>query len=145
MSLYVISYVLTTSCCMCLYVLTTSSCACLHMSSPRLPARVSICPHHVSMRVSPYVLTTTSRCVCLRMSSPRLPARVSLQKLSFGKVGFSKAMSNKWVKVDKTHEGGPRVFRAVRPPCLPVSVCLSVCLSVCAVLLNDAGPIHMDN
>ncbi|KAI4800108.1 hypothetical protein KUCAC02_016393 [Chaenocephalus aceratus] len=33
-------------------------------------------------------------------------------KLSFGKIGFSKAMSNKWVKVDKTHEGGPRIFRS---------------------------------
>lgn len=40
-------------------------------------------------------------------------AQSDLMKLSFGKVGFSKAMSNKWVKVDKTHEGGPRVFRAV--------------------------------
>ncbi|KAJ4932230.1 hypothetical protein JOQ06_010655 [Pogonophryne albipinna] len=34
-------------------------------------------------------------------------------KLSFGKIGFSKAMSNKWIKVDKTHEGGPRIFRSV--------------------------------
>ncbi|CAL8270751.1 unnamed protein product [Lota lota] len=40
-------------------------------------------------------------------------AQSELMKLSFGKVGFSKAMSNKWIKVDKTHEGGPRVFRAV--------------------------------
>ncbi|KAK0141680.1 Phenylalanine--tRNA ligase alpha subunit [Merluccius polli] len=40
-------------------------------------------------------------------------AQSQLMKLSFGKVGFSKAMSNKWIKVDKTHEGGPRVFRAV--------------------------------
>ncbi|KAF3846817.1 hypothetical protein F7725_003895 [Dissostichus mawsoni] len=35
------------------------------------------------------------------------------RKLSFGKIGFSKAMSNKWIKVDKTHEGGPRIFRSV--------------------------------
>ncbi|KAK1878298.1 Phenylalanine--tRNA ligase alpha subunit [Dissostichus eleginoides] len=35
-----------------------------------------------------------------------------LMKLSFGKIGFSKAMSNKWIKVDKTHEGGPRIFRS---------------------------------
>uniref|UniRef100_A0A8C5CZR3 phenylalanine--tRNA ligase n=2 Tax=Gadus morhua TaxID=8049 RepID=A0A8C5CZR3_GADMO len=40
-------------------------------------------------------------------------AQSELMKLSFGKVGFSKAMSNKWIKVDKTHEGGARVFRAV--------------------------------
>ncbi|XP_062874950.1 phenylalanine--tRNA ligase alpha subunit [Trichomycterus rosablanca] len=36
-----------------------------------------------------------------------------LMKLPTGKVGFSKAMSNKWIRVDKGHEGGPRVFRAV--------------------------------
>ncbi|KAI3360174.1 hypothetical protein L3Q82_014496 [Scortum barcoo] len=36
-----------------------------------------------------------------------------LMKLSFGKIGFSKAMSNKWIRVDKAHEGGPRIFRAV--------------------------------
>uniref|UniRef100_A0A673CM90 phenylalanine--tRNA ligase n=1 Tax=Sphaeramia orbicularis TaxID=375764 RepID=A0A673CM90_9TELE len=36
-----------------------------------------------------------------------------LMKLSFGKIGFSKAMSNKWIRVDKTHEGGPRIFRTV--------------------------------
>ncbi|KAJ3600335.1 hypothetical protein NHX12_031320 [Muraenolepis orangiensis] len=40
-------------------------------------------------------------------------AQSDLMKLSFGKVGFSKAMSNKWIKVDKTSEGGPMVFRAV--------------------------------
>uniref|UniRef100_A0A3B3ZAH0 phenylalanine--tRNA ligase n=1 Tax=Periophthalmus magnuspinnatus TaxID=409849 RepID=A0A3B3ZAH0_9GOBI len=40
-------------------------------------------------------------------------AQSELMKLSFGKIGFSKAMSNKWIKVDKAHEGGPRVFRAV--------------------------------
>ncbi|XP_033945693.1 phenylalanine--tRNA ligase alpha subunit [Pseudochaenichthys georgianus] len=39
--------------------------------------------------------------------------QTELMKLSFGKIGFSKAMSNKWVKVDKTHEGGPRIFRSV--------------------------------
>ncbi|KAI1884021.1 hypothetical protein AGOR_G00222090 [Albula goreensis] len=36
-----------------------------------------------------------------------------LMKLPSGKVGFSKAMSNKWIRVDKSHEGGPRVFRMV--------------------------------
>uniref|UniRef100_A0A671Y4H1 Phenylalanine--tRNA ligase alpha subunit n=1 Tax=Sparus aurata TaxID=8175 RepID=A0A671Y4H1_SPAAU len=36
-----------------------------------------------------------------------------LMKLSFGKIGFSKAMSNKWIRVDKAHEGGPRIFRTV--------------------------------
>ncbi|KAK3520503.1 hypothetical protein QTP70_024119 [Hemibagrus guttatus] len=36
-----------------------------------------------------------------------------LMKLASGKVGFSKAMSNKWIRVDKGHEGGPRVFRTV--------------------------------
>ncbi|CAL1588648.1 unnamed protein product [Knipowitschia caucasica] len=40
-------------------------------------------------------------------------AQSELMKLSFGKIGFSKAMSNKWIKVDKAHEGGPRVFRAM--------------------------------
>ena len=29
------------------------------------------------------------------------------------KVGFSKAMSSGWLRVDKTAEGGPRVFRKV--------------------------------
>uniref|UniRef100_A0A671Y6E1 phenylalanine--tRNA ligase n=1 Tax=Sparus aurata TaxID=8175 RepID=A0A671Y6E1_SPAAU len=36
-----------------------------------------------------------------------------LMKLSFGKIGFSKAMSNKWIRVDKAHEGGPRIFRTI--------------------------------
>ncbi|XP_042361800.1 LOW QUALITY PROTEIN: phenylalanine--tRNA ligase alpha subunit-like [Plectropomus leopardus] len=36
-----------------------------------------------------------------------------LMKLSFGKIGFSKAMSNKWIRVDKSSEGGPRIFRTV--------------------------------
>ncbi|XP_074836296.1 phenylalanine--tRNA ligase alpha subunit isoform X1 [Carettochelys insculpta] len=36
-----------------------------------------------------------------------------LMKLPCGKVGFSKAMSNKWVRLEKNAEGGPRVFRAV--------------------------------
>uniref|UniRef100_A0AAQ6A987 phenylalanine--tRNA ligase n=1 Tax=Amphiprion ocellaris TaxID=80972 RepID=A0AAQ6A987_AMPOC len=40
-------------------------------------------------------------------------AQSELMKLSFGKIGFSKAMSNKWIRVDKTQEGGPRIFRAV--------------------------------
>ncbi|XP_055366773.1 phenylalanine--tRNA ligase alpha subunit isoform X1 [Betta splendens] len=40
-------------------------------------------------------------------------AQTELMKLSFGKIGFSKAMSNKWIRVDKAHEGGPRIFRTV--------------------------------
>ncbi|KAM9843732.1 phenylalanine--tRNA ligase alpha subunit [Aulostomus maculatus] len=40
-------------------------------------------------------------------------AQSELMKLSFGKIGFSKAMSNKWIRVDKGHESGPRIFRAV--------------------------------
>uniref|UniRef100_A0A672FUA4 Phenylalanine--tRNA ligase alpha subunit n=1 Tax=Salarias fasciatus TaxID=181472 RepID=A0A672FUA4_SALFA len=40
-------------------------------------------------------------------------AQSELMKMSFGKIGFSKAMSNKWIRVDKTQEGGPRIFRAV--------------------------------
>ncbi|KAJ8345144.1 hypothetical protein SKAU_G00293370 [Synaphobranchus kaupii] len=36
-----------------------------------------------------------------------------LMKLPSGKVGFSKAMSNRWIRLDKGHEGGPRVFRMV--------------------------------
>uniref|UniRef100_A0A8D0L8W5 Phenylalanine--tRNA ligase alpha subunit n=1 Tax=Sphenodon punctatus TaxID=8508 RepID=A0A8D0L8W5_SPHPU len=36
-----------------------------------------------------------------------------LMKLTSNKVGFSKAMSNKWIRLDKAAEGGPRVFRAV--------------------------------
>ncbi|XP_027880146.1 phenylalanine--tRNA ligase alpha subunit isoform X2 [Xiphophorus couchianus] len=37
--------------------------------------------------------------------------QAELMKLSFGKIGFSKAMSNKWIRVDKSHDGGPRIFR----------------------------------
>uniref|UniRef100_A0A8P4PWQ9 Phenylalanine--tRNA ligase alpha subunit n=1 Tax=Dicentrarchus labrax TaxID=13489 RepID=A0A8P4PWQ9_DICLA len=40
-------------------------------------------------------------------------AQSELMKLSFGKIGFSKAMSNKWIRVDKSHEGGPRIFKTV--------------------------------
>ncbi|XP_057673214.1 phenylalanine--tRNA ligase alpha subunit [Corythoichthys intestinalis] len=36
-----------------------------------------------------------------------------LMKFSYGKIGFSKAMSNKWIRLDKGHEGGPRIFRSV--------------------------------
>uniref|UniRef100_UPI00358E09F3 phenylalanine--tRNA ligase alpha subunit n=1 Tax=Myxine glutinosa TaxID=7769 RepID=UPI00358E09F3 len=36
-----------------------------------------------------------------------------LMKLPSGKVGFSKAMSNKWIVMDKTGENGPRIFRIV--------------------------------
>lgn len=38
---------------------------------------------------------------------------VAVQRLSFGKIGFSKAMSNKWIRLDKAHESGPRIFRNV--------------------------------
>uniref|UniRef100_A0A8C6WQJ5 Phenylalanine--tRNA ligase alpha subunit n=1 Tax=Neogobius melanostomus TaxID=47308 RepID=A0A8C6WQJ5_9GOBI len=40
-------------------------------------------------------------------------AQSDLMKLPFGKIGFSKAMSNRWIKVDKAQEGGPRVYRSV--------------------------------
>uniref|UniRef100_A0AAX7TA39 phenylalanine--tRNA ligase n=1 Tax=Astatotilapia calliptera TaxID=8154 RepID=A0AAX7TA39_ASTCA len=40
-------------------------------------------------------------------------AQSELMKLPFGKIGFSKAMSSKWIRVDKAHEGGPRIFRTV--------------------------------
>ncbi|XP_066449726.1 phenylalanine--tRNA ligase alpha subunit isoform X2 [Eleutherodactylus coqui] len=36
-----------------------------------------------------------------------------LMKLPIAKVGFSKAMSNHWIRLDKAAEGGPRVFRTV--------------------------------
>uniref|UniRef100_A0ABK0L757 Phenylalanine--tRNA ligase alpha subunit n=1 Tax=Rattus norvegicus TaxID=10116 RepID=A0ABK0L757_RAT len=36
-----------------------------------------------------------------------------LMQLPSGKVGFSKAMSNKWIRVDKSAADGPRVFRVV--------------------------------
>ncbi|KAL7988343.1 hypothetical protein Chor_007262 [Crotalus horridus] len=36
-----------------------------------------------------------------------------LMKLPSGKVGFSKAMSNKWIRLDKSSENGPRIFQAV--------------------------------
>ncbi|KAM8825494.1 phenylalanine--tRNA ligase alpha subunit [Synchiropus picturatus] len=51
-----------------------------------------------------------------RVFSAVLPeglAQADLMKLSFGKIGFSKAMSNRWIRLDKGHEGGPRIFRAV--------------------------------
>ncbi|XP_052584476.1 phenylalanine--tRNA ligase alpha subunit isoform X1 [Peromyscus californicus insignis] len=36
-----------------------------------------------------------------------------LMRLPIGKVGFSKAMSNKWIRVDKSAADGPRVFQVV--------------------------------
>ncbi|KPP70415.1 phenylalanine--tRNA ligase alpha subunit-like [Scleropages formosus] len=39
--------------------------------------------------------------------------QTELMKLPSGRVGFSKAMSSKWIRMDKGHEGGPRVFRMV--------------------------------
>lgn len=29
------------------------------------------------------------------------------------KIGFSKAMSNKWLRIDKTNPGPPRIYRNV--------------------------------
>lgn len=65
---------------------------------------------------------------------------VTVQKLSFGKIGFSKAMSNKWIRLDKAHEGSPRIFRSVCvkfymkllswpsfSPCYKVCVCVVMC------------------
>ncbi|XP_006874325.1 PREDICTED: phenylalanine--tRNA ligase alpha subunit isoform X2 [Chrysochloris asiatica] len=40
-------------------------------------------------------------------------AQSELMRLPSGKVGFSKAMSNKWIRVDKSTADGPRVFRVV--------------------------------
>uniref|UniRef100_A0A8C5LLP8 Phenylalanine--tRNA ligase alpha subunit n=1 Tax=Leptobrachium leishanense TaxID=445787 RepID=A0A8C5LLP8_9ANUR len=40
-------------------------------------------------------------------------AQSQLMKLPIGKIGFSKAMSNRWIKLDKSADGGPRVFQAV--------------------------------
>ncbi|XP_064416984.1 phenylalanine--tRNA ligase alpha subunit isoform X2 [Latimeria chalumnae] len=40
-------------------------------------------------------------------------AQSELMKLPGGKVGFSKAMSNKWIQLDKNAEGGPRIFKMV--------------------------------
>ena len=43
---------------------------------------------------------------------------ISLQKIgSNAKVGFSKAMSNGWIRRDKTAEGGARVYREVLYVC----------------------------
>ncbi|KAJ1172289.1 hypothetical protein NDU88_004136 [Pleurodeles waltl] len=40
-------------------------------------------------------------------------AQSELMKLPSGKVGFSKAMSNKWIRLDKNAAGGPRIFKAI--------------------------------
>uniref|UniRef100_A0A673UGW9 Phenylalanine--tRNA ligase alpha subunit n=1 Tax=Suricata suricatta TaxID=37032 RepID=A0A673UGW9_SURSU len=42
---------------------------------------------------------------------PKGLAQSELMRLPSGKVGFSKAMSNKWIRVDKSAADGPRVFR----------------------------------
>ena len=76
-------------------------------------------------------------CVCVALCVPN-SVMLSEQKLSFGKVGFSKAMSNKWIKVDKTHEGGARVFRTVSPPHSCVCVCVCVCVSSFMYVYLDA-------
>ncbi|OCT90443.1 hypothetical protein XELAEV_18019057mg [Xenopus laevis] len=39
--------------------------------------------------------------------------QAELMKLPFAKVGFSKAMSNKWIRLDKAAAGGPCVYRVV--------------------------------
>eukprot|EP00062_Callorhinchus_milii_P026014 gi/632987646/ref/XP_007882670.1/ PREDICTED: phenylalanine--tRNA ligase alpha subunit-like [Callorhinchus milii] len=36
-----------------------------------------------------------------------------LMKLPSGKVGFSKAMSNKWIHIDKKAEGGPYIYKGI--------------------------------
>lgn len=43
-------------------------------------------------------------------------AAPSPQKLPGGSVGFSKAMANKWLRLEKGAPGGPRVLRAVSVP-----------------------------
>lgn len=45
-----------------------------------------------------------------------LTAAVCPQKLPGGSLGFSKAMANKWVRLEKGAAGGPRVLRAVSGP-----------------------------
>lgn len=42
-----------------------------------------------------------------------LTAAVCPQKLPGGSLGFSKAMANKWVRLDKGAAGGPRVMPTV--------------------------------
>lgn len=46
-------------------------------------------------------------------------------------IGFSKAMSNKWIRLDKSHEGGARIFRTVRST-VPISNYI-LCLLICKV------------
>uniref|UniRef100_A0A8D2DCQ9 Phenylalanine--tRNA ligase alpha subunit n=1 Tax=Sciurus vulgaris TaxID=55149 RepID=A0A8D2DCQ9_SCIVU len=48
-----------------------------------------------------------------RSIPPEGLAQGELMRLPSGKVGFSKAMSNKWIRVDKSAADGPRVFRVV--------------------------------
>uniref|UniRef100_A0A9L0I527 Phenylalanine--tRNA ligase alpha subunit n=1 Tax=Equus asinus TaxID=9793 RepID=A0A9L0I527_EQUAS len=48
-----------------------------------------------------------------RSVPPEGLAQSELMRLPSGKVGFSKAMSNKWIRVDKSAADGPRVFRVV--------------------------------
>ncbi|XP_077326438.1 phenylalanine--tRNA ligase alpha subunit [Lithobates pipiens] len=40
-------------------------------------------------------------------------AQSELMKLPIAKIGFSKAMSNRWIRLDKSAEGGPQVHRVV--------------------------------
>ena len=48
---------------------------------------------------------------------------ILLQKSSANaKVGFSKAMSNGWLRVDKSAKDGARVFRKVQCTCIDVCV-----------------------
>ncbi|XP_025223075.1 phenylalanine--tRNA ligase alpha subunit isoform X3 [Theropithecus gelada] len=48
-----------------------------------------------------------------RSIPPEGLAQSELMRMPSGKVGFSKAMSNKWIRVDKSAADGPRVFRVV--------------------------------
>lgn len=53
--------------------------------------------------------------------APRVPhgpqrSPLTSQKLPGAQVGFSKAMANKWLRLDKGAPGGPRIFRAVSAP-----------------------------
>ncbi|XP_040202423.1 phenylalanine--tRNA ligase alpha subunit [Rana temporaria] len=40
-------------------------------------------------------------------------AQSELMKLAIAKIGFSKAMSNRWIRLDKSAEGGPMIHRVV--------------------------------
>ncbi|GAB1293399.1 Phenylalanine--tRNA ligase alpha subunit [Apodemus speciosus] len=50
---------------------------------------------------------------CWELTAEASLPRAWCKQLPSGKVGFSKAMSNKWIRVDKSASEGPRVFRVV--------------------------------